>query len=720
MSTSQHVAEVVVRGQTDGVSTKLKEVADGTEKVKKAADAAGDAQEGWGKKLDALDKRLSGFQGSIDKVNKVLGAGGLAATAMAAGQAIGAMAERANQVALANQALKISIQAARDATMGMVADYDLTVAANKAVSMGVVKTDREFAALAKTAAKLGLTMGQDAGKSVDDLTTALARQSPMILDNLGITMKVEEANATYAARIGKVTEALTDAEKKQAFMTIGLEKATEAADKANVSLDTHAAQISKAAAQWTNLKDDASTAGSGILVFIKDLIGAEPSIGASAEALSEVRRAAEKASAPITDLRGDVASIAAAFGIARSEADQLSNSLFNLNADQLKVVAAGKSEEDQARAGWLAYKSGNEELRKSLALEERRDALSRQKLEIDTKKKRGKGKKTEQVDNLDRFADQTVGVNASRDIADSIEIQKNNEALVSELQLREDRITLIEREQELAAAQAESGLVDADLQEQLADRKFRAEQDLLDFQIAAAVTRDEILDLELAKRRQNTARGTAILLQAQAAENKALLQKRAAYERYGGAVGDVMGQVTTALIDSANGSEYAAAKALAAIATGIRNQMIMESLKEFALAVASAASYNYPAAAQHATAGGLAAAAAVVAGSFGAGVSAAIPSEPSTSVPPSSGGIGSERDKGGSSSSRGGGDDDGVPTSYYDGGLYSKRPTRMPQAANGGGSTTNNITVLGATTDQVALALRRVQDQGKRSLGSVK
>jgi len=719
MSTSQHVAEVVVRGQTDGVSTKLKEVADGTEKVKKAADAAGDAQEGWGKKLDALDKRLSGFQGSIDKVNKVLGAGGLAATAMAAGQAIGAMAERANQVALANQALKISIQAARDATMGMVADYDRTVAANKAVSMGVVKTDREFAALAKTAAKLGLTMGQDAGKSVDDLTTALARQSPMILDNLGITMKVEEANATYAARIGKVTEALTDAEKKQAFMTIGLEKATEAADKANVSLDTHAAQISKAAAQWTNLKDDASTAGSGILVFIKDLIGAEPSIGASAEALSEVRRAAEKASAPITDLRGDVASIAAAFGIARSEADQLSNSLFNLNADQLKVVAAGKSEEDQARAGWLAYKSGNEELRKSLALEERRDALSRQKLEIDTKKKRGKGKKTEQVDNLDRFADQTVGVNASRDIADSIEIQKNNEALTNELQLREDRLTLIEREQELAAVQAESGLVDADLQEQLADRKYRAEQDLLDFQIAAAVTRDEILDLELAKRRQTTARGTAILLQAQAAESKALQQKRAAYERYGGAVGDVMGQVTTALIDSANGSEYAAAKALAAIATGIRNQMIMESLKEFALAVASAASYNYPAAAQHATAGGLAAAAAVVAGGFGAGISAAIPSEPSTSVPPSSGGIGSERERGGSSS-RGGGDDDGVPTSYYDGGLYSKRPTRMPQAANGGGSTTNNITVLGATTDQVALGLRRALDQGKRSLGSVK
>lgn len=71
------------------------------------------------------------------------------------------------------------------------------------------------------------------------------------------------------------------------------------------------------------------------------------------------------------------------------------------------------------------------------------------------------------------------------------------------------------------------------------------------------------------------------------------------------------------------------------------------------------------------------------------------------------------------SKSRDGSDDDGVPTSYYDGGLYSKRPDRMPQAAaNGAGVVNNNnITVLGATTDQVALALRRVQDQGAKSLG---
>lgn len=719
-------ATVVIQGKTDGVSQKLKEVADGTERVKKASEGAAVAQENWGDKLDRIDKKMAGFQGSIDKVNKVLGAGGLAATAMAAGQAIGAMAERANQVALANQALKISIQGARDATMGMVADYDLTVAANKAVSMGVVKTEKEFAALAKTAAKLGLTMGQDAGKSVDDLTTALARQSPMILDNLGITMKVEEANSTYAARIGKVSDALTDAEKKQAFMTIGLEKATEAADKANVSLDTHAAQINKASAEWQNLKDNASEAGTGLLVFIKDLVAGDPLIKSSSDSLGELRRAAEKANAPITDLKGEVADIASVFGMARRESDALADSLFRLNSDEIQGIAAGKSQEEQARKNWLAYRKGNEELRKNLELEERRNALSAQADKIDTAKRRkkGKGKEEVQVDNLDRFADQTVGVQATNDIQTGIAIEANNESMARELQLREDRIQLIQNEQELAAMQVEAGMADASLQEELASRKHTAEQELLDFQIEAATTRAEILDLETAKRRKATQEQQRMMISAQAAENKNLAQKRASYEKYSGAVGDVMGQVTVAMLDAANGSEYAAAKALAAIATGIRNQMIMESLKDFALAVGAAASYNYPQAAQYATAGGLAAAAAVVAGGFGAAISGNIPSEPSVSAPSgggSSGGSSGSSRGGGSSSSRGGEDDDGVPTSYYDGGLYSKRPDRMPQAANSqGGSTTNNITVLGATTDQVATALNRIQRKGNSSLGSVR
>ena len=717
MTDTTQKATVVIEGKTDGVSQKLKQVAGDVGGVKKAVDAAGASQDEWGKKLDSIDARMKGFAGGISKVTGLLGAGGLVSMIQGAGAALGEMADRAGAITIANQALAISIGAARQATMGLVGDYDLTVAANKAVTLGVVKTDAEFAKLATTAAKLGQAMGQSAGQSVDDLTTALGRQSVMILDNLGISLKLEDAYDTYAARLGKVASQLTDAEKKQGFMTVALERADAAAAKANINLDTQAAKLQGLATKWTNLKDTIS-------------LGVTNGLATVGEAVSSSMDAFTELDTKLGDTKAE-----------KEYADQLlqiTDRLNGANSAALNWLASttltGEELARQAAASYgekiiglrreeyLETRAANDEMRKSIALEEERRAKAGQALAIESGKRKGKGKAgkpQEQVDNLDRFAEGNLGgVEATNEIQTGVAVESYNEGLQRQMQLREDRITLIEQEQELAALQMESGLADASLQEELAYRKYQAEVDLLDFQLEAANTRAEILDLETAKRRKATQEQQRVMLAAQAAENKSLQQKRATYERYGSAVGDVMGQVLIASIDAANGQEYAAAKALAAIATGIRNQMIMTSLKEFALAIASAASYNYPAAAQHATAGGLAAAAAVVAGGFGAGISASIPSEPSISAP-SGGGDSSSSSREGSSSSKGGGDDDGVPTSYYDGGLYSKRPDRMPQAAaNGGGVVNNNnITVLGATTDQVALALRRVQDQGARSLG---
>jgi len=82
-----------------------------------------------------------------------------------------------------------------------------------------------MADLSEAAIVLGRVMGQDATKSLDDLTTALGRSSPLILDNLGLTVKVGEANKAYAATLGKTTKELTDAEKKMAFYNAAMDAA---------------------------------------------------------------------------------------------------------------------------------------------------------------------------------------------------------------------------------------------------------------------------------------------------------------------------------------------------------------------------------------------------------------------------------------------------------------------------------------------------------------
>lgn len=111
------------------------------------------------------------------------------------------------------------------ATKGMVSNYDLMQTSNKAMLLGLPVTAASMGDLAKTATVLGKAMGQDATKSLDDLITALGRSSPMILDNLGLTVKVGEANEAYAAKLGKTSEQLTEAEKKQAFYEAAMEAA---------------------------------------------------------------------------------------------------------------------------------------------------------------------------------------------------------------------------------------------------------------------------------------------------------------------------------------------------------------------------------------------------------------------------------------------------------------------------------------------------------------
>jgi hypothetical protein len=110
-------------------------------------------------------------------------------------------------------------------TMGMVANYDLMVGANKAMLLGLPVTTASMGELAKTATILGRAMGQGATKSLDDLIVALGRSSPMILDNLGLSVKVEAANAAYAKTLNKTSDQLTESEKKMAFYNAAMEAA---------------------------------------------------------------------------------------------------------------------------------------------------------------------------------------------------------------------------------------------------------------------------------------------------------------------------------------------------------------------------------------------------------------------------------------------------------------------------------------------------------------
>lgn len=147
---------------------------------------------------------------------------------------------------------QVMLAAMRRGTAGLTDDMALMQAGNKAMLLGLGLSGQQMGDLARTATVLGRAMGQDATKSLDDLIVALGRSSPLILDNLGLSVKLGEAHEQYAASIGKSVSALTDAEKKQAFMTAAMAAAkTKVAELGDVQLTAteHATKL------WTSFRN---------------------------------------------------------------------------------------------------------------------------------------------------------------------------------------------------------------------------------------------------------------------------------------------------------------------------------------------------------------------------------------------------------------------------------------------------------------------------------
>ena len=119
----------------------------------------------------------------------------------------------------------IALSRLRDATNGTMNNMDLFRQANNAMVLGITKNSEEMARMFDLAQRLGRALGVDTAHAVESLVTGIGRQSRLMLDNIGIVVKSEEAYEKYAMSLGKTTSQLTDAEKKQAFLNATLEAA---------------------------------------------------------------------------------------------------------------------------------------------------------------------------------------------------------------------------------------------------------------------------------------------------------------------------------------------------------------------------------------------------------------------------------------------------------------------------------------------------------------
>ena len=146
----------------------------------------------------------------------------------------------------------IAIENLRHATDGTMSSFDLFQQANNAMILGVSNNSEQLAEMFDVAQRLGRALGVDTKRSVESLITGIGRQSRLMLDNIGIVVKSEEAYDEYAKKLGVSTSQLTDADKKQAFFNAAMKAGKDALEGLGVEQLSTADRFSKAQATFDN------------------------------------------------------------------------------------------------------------------------------------------------------------------------------------------------------------------------------------------------------------------------------------------------------------------------------------------------------------------------------------------------------------------------------------------------------------------------------------
>lgn len=109
----------------------------------------------------------------------------------------------------------------KELSKGTISDMELMQKANSALLLGLpVDKFDEMLEIARSASK---ATGESMDYMLDSIVTGLGRGSKLMLDNLGIVFKLEDAHKEYAEALGKTAAQLTEAEKKQAFINKAIE-----------------------------------------------------------------------------------------------------------------------------------------------------------------------------------------------------------------------------------------------------------------------------------------------------------------------------------------------------------------------------------------------------------------------------------------------------------------------------------------------------------------
>lgn len=219
-------------GSLSLVQKKSKGAADAIDDVGGAAERTGKSARTADRNLKGLSKQSANAQKNFSKMQQGMTGGLVPAYAILASNVFALSAAfqffknaadvknlEASQIAFAQNtgiALTAITQRLREASDGMLGFKE----AGQAAAIGLAKgfSPSQLEALAEGARKASTALGRDFQDSFDRLVRGASKAEPELLDELGITLRLEEATQRYAQAIGKNRNELNAFQRSQAVL----------------------------------------------------------------------------------------------------------------------------------------------------------------------------------------------------------------------------------------------------------------------------------------------------------------------------------------------------------------------------------------------------------------------------------------------------------------------------------------------------------------------
>ena len=169
-----------------------------------------------------------------------------------------------------NQMRAASLNTVDDLTL-MSSTMTLVAGTSDKLGSAMVNAAPELLRIAKAANKLNPSLG-DTAFLYNSLATGIKRSSPLILDNLGLTVKVSAANEAYAKSVGKTVEELSAEEKQMALLEAALDAGSRMMEQAGGSAKSMADDFLEAETRIKNIGNELKTKAVPIWAGFLDIL----------------------------------------------------------------------------------------------------------------------------------------------------------------------------------------------------------------------------------------------------------------------------------------------------------------------------------------------------------------------------------------------------------------------------------------------------------------